>query len=322
MKSMVEKFATGVLLLTLVVAAGSASLVQAQETDDPVKIQIYDRFYNNRDNNKPAAYQAARDYLAKYTKDKDQYVDFLQKWVAIYESDERKRMLPGLINEKNFAEAYKVGAKILADEPEYLRAQIDLGYAGYLAAASSNETYNADALGYARKAIQAIDAGKVPSDWAPYKEKVDTLAYLHYAVGYLTLKTAPEQAIDSLLKAAQFESEVKKIPLTYHFLAIAYETGPYKRLSADFQTRFAGKEETPESKAALEKINVVIDRMVDAYARAVATAGNDPKSEQSRKTWMTNLTSYYKFRHEGAETGLPEYIASVLSKPLPPKPVG
>jgi len=320
MKLIVGKFLTSALFLMLVVSAGSVSLVRGQETDDPVKIEIYNRFYNNRENNKAAAYQAARDYLVKYVKDKDQYIDYLQKWVAAYERDDRKRMLPGLINEKNYSEAYKVGAKILADEPDYLRAQIDLGYAGYLAASSSNETYNADALGYARKAITAIEGGKAPTEWAPFKGKEDTLAYLNYAVGYLTLKTAPEQSIDSLLKAAQVESDLKKIPLTYHFLAIAYETGPYKRLSADFQTRFANKDETPESKAALEKINVVIDRMVDAYARAVAASGTDPKMETNRKTWMTNLTAYYKFRHAGVETGLPEYIASVLSKPLPPKP--
>ena len=308
-------------LLLLLVAAGTVLTVQAQETDDPVKIEIYTKFYNNRDKNQAVAYGAAQDYLKRYSKEKDQYIDYLQKWVFFYERDERKRMLPGLINEKNFVEAYKVGAKILADEPDYLRAQIDLGYAGYLAASSSNETYNADALGYARKAIQAIEGGKVPTEWAPFKGKEDTLAYLYYAVGFLTLKTAPEQAIDSLLKAAQLESDIKKTASTYFFLAAAYEAGPYKRLSADFQTRFANKEESVESKAALEKINVVIDRMIDGYARAIATAGTDPKTEASRKTWMTNLTSYYKFRHAGADTGLTEYIASVLSKPLPPKPV-
>ena len=317
---MVKKLALSSLLL-LLVAVGTAFKVQAQETDDPVKIDIYKKFYDNRNNNQAAAYIAAQDYLKRYAKDKDQYVDYLQKWIQFYERDERKRMLPGLINAKNYAEAYKVGAKILADEPDYLRAQIDLGYAGYLSASASNETHNADALGYARKAIQAIEGGKVPTEWAPFKGKEDTLAYLYYAVGFLTLKTAPEPAIDSLLKAAQFDSDIKKTASTYFFLAAAYEAGPYKRLSADFQTRFANKEESAESKAALEKINVVIDRMIDAYARAIATAGNDPKTEASRKTWMTNLTSYYKFRHAGADTGLTEYIASVLSKPLPPKPV-
>jgi tetratricopeptide (TPR) repeat protein len=295
-------------------------VVFAQETDDPVKIEIYKRFVDNRINKPSVAYQAARDYLQKYTKDKDQYVDYLQKWVMLYERAERKNQLPVLINEKNFAEAYKVGAKILADEPDNLRTQIDLGYAGYLAASSKNETYNADALNYARKAIQAIEAGKVPSEWAPFKGKDDTLAYLNYAVGFLTLKTNPDQAIDSLLKAAQYDSDIKKTPSTYYFLAVAYESGPYKTLSTAYQSQYANKPETPQSKAALEKLNVIIDRIIDAYARAIAAAGTDPKTEQSRKEWLGQMTNYYKFRHDGSDAGINEFIATVLQKPLPPKP--
>jgi hypothetical protein len=270
--------------------------------------------------NPTAAYQAARDYLQKYPKDKDQYTDYLSKWVTAYERDERKRKLPGLINEKNFAEAYSTGAKILADEPDNLRAQIDLGYAGYLAASAKNEAYNNDALGYARKAIQAIESGKAPTEWAPFKGKDDTLAYLNYAVGFLTLKTNPNEAIDSLLKAARYESDIKKTPSTYYFLAVAYESGPYKTLSTAYQAQYANKPETPESKAALEKLNVVMDRIIDAYARAIAAAGTDPKTEQSRKEWMAQLSNYYKFRHDGSDAGINEFIAAALQKPLPPKP--
>ena len=300
---------------------GAVAVAQVgPETDDPVKIETYKRFYDNHASNRALAYQAAKDYLQKYTKDKDQYIDYLTKWVTIYERDERKRKLPGLINEKNFAEAYSTGAKILADEPTYLRAQIDLGYAGYLAASAKNETYNADALRYARQAIQAIESGKVPTEWAPFKGKDDTLAYLNYAVGFLTLKTTPDQAIDSLLKAAQYESDIKKTPSTYYFLAVAYESGPYKTQAAAFQTQYAGKPETPESKAALEKLNVLMDRIIDAYARAIATAATDPKTEQSRKEWMAQLTNYYKFRHPEGEAGLNDFIKTALQRPLPPKP--
>ena len=306
--------------LSILTVSARQAVVVAQETDDPAKIAIYKRFVDNRVPNPTAAYQAARDYLQKYTKDKDQYTDYLQKWVMFYERDDRKKRLPVLINEKNFAEAYKSGAKILADEPDYLRAQIDLGYAGYIAASSKNETYNNDALGYARKAIQLIESGKAPTEWAPFKGKDDTLAYLHYAVGFLTLKTTPDQAIDSLLKAAQYESDIKRTPSTYYFLAAAYESGPYKTLSTAYQEKYANKPETPESKVALEKLNVVMDRIIDAYARAIAAAGTDPKTEQSRKEWLTQLTNYYKFRHEGADTGLTEFIAASLQKPLPPKP--
>jgi tetratricopeptide (TPR) repeat protein len=292
----------------------------AQETDDPAKIAIYKRFVDNRMNNPAAAYQAARDYLQKYQKDKDQYTDYLSKWVMFYERDERKRKLPVLINEKNYAEAYSTGAKILADEPNYLRAQIDLGYAGYLAASAKNETFNNEALDYARKAIQAIEAGKTPTEWAPFKGKDDTLAYLNYAVGFLTLKTNPNESLDALLKAARYESDIKKTPSTYYFLAVAYESGPYKTMSTSYQTLYANKPETPESKAALEKLNVVMDRIIDAYARAIAAAGTDPKLEQSRKEWMTQLSNYYKFRHDGSDVGINEFIAAALQKPLPPKP--
>src|ERR1051326_2803081 len=198
------------VVFSLVAFGARQSLVIAQETDDPVKIEIYKRFVDNRLPNPTVAYQAARDYLQKYQKDKDQYIDYLQKWVHAYESDERKNALPGLINQKNFADAFATGAKILSEEPNNLRVQIDLGYAGYLAASAKNEQFNTTALDYARKAIQQIEAGKAPADWAPFKGKDDTLAYLHYAVGFLTLKTDPNAAIDSLLKAAQLESDIKK----------------------------------------------------------------------------------------------------------------
>ena len=320
MKLLAKRLALAAFLALSLVAIGARSMAVAQETDDPVKIEIYKRFVDNRLSRPGIAYQAARDYLQKYAKDKDQYVDYLTKWVMFYERDERKRNLPNLINEKNFAEAFSTGAKILADEPNYLRAQIDLGYAGYLAASAKNEAYNADSLRYAHSAIQAIESGKAPAEWAPFKGKDDTLAYLNYAVGYLTLKTNPDQAIDALLKAAQYESDIKKTPSTYYFLAVAYESGPYKTLSTSYQTMYAGKPETAESKAALEKLNGVMDRIIDAYARAIAAAGTDPKTEQSRKEWLAQLTNYYKFRHGGSDAGINEFIAAAMQKPLPPKP--
>ena len=128
-----RRLGMAVLLTFSVLALGARQTVLAQETDDPVKIEIYKRFVDNRADRPAVAYQAARDYLQKNNKDKDQYTDYLNKWVMFYERDERKRNLPNLINEKKFSEAYSTGAKILADEPNYLRAQIDLGYAGYLA---------------------------------------------------------------------------------------------------------------------------------------------------------------------------------------------
>ena len=110
------------------------------------------------------------------------------------------------------------------------------------------------------------------------------------------------------MKAAQYDSDIKKTPSTYYFLAAAYESGPYKTLSAAYQTQFASKPESPESKAAFEKLNVVMDRIIDAYARAIASAGTDPKTEQSRKEWTAQMLNYYKFRHENSDAGMTEFM--------------
>lgn len=378
MRSFMKKVGLAGFALSLVlttagarnIISGGINGVAAQETDDQVKIDIYKRFVDNRIPNPTAAYQAARDYVQRYPKDKDQYTDYLKQWMTFYERDDRKKRLPILINEKNFSEAYRVGNQILADEPDFLRTQIDLGYAGYLAAtycsnvvseagdtlrkiaqrcsvtpedvsrlnnnvapdnplpvgqavklpSAAGNTFTAEALTNARKAIQLVESGRAPSEWTPYKGKDDTLAHLYYAIASLNLRTAPDAAIDALLKAAQFNSELKKSASTYFYLAYAYETGPYRTLSTAFQANYAGKPETPESKAALEKLNVVIDRLIDAYARAVAAAGSDPKTQQAKAGWLASLTSYYKFRHENSDAGLNEFINAALSKPLPPKP--
>lgn len=313
------------IVITLAIAAAGSTnhilqfgVVLGQETDDQAKIDVYKRFTENRTTNAAVAYQAAKDYLQKYPKDKDQYTQYLQKWVVAYERDERKSRLPQLVyTEKSYGEAFALGKQILGEEPDYLKALIDLGYAGYLASTAKNESFNGDALGYARKAIQLIEAGKAPESWAPFKSKDDGLAYLYYTVGFLNLKAAPNEAIEPLLKAVQFESDIKKTASSYYLLAAAYEAGPFAKMSADYKKNFEGKAETPESKQALAKLNEVIDRTIDAYARAVASAGNDPKNEQNKTTWKNRLTVLYKFRHEDSEAGLSELMSSVLSKPLP-----
>ncbi len=233
--------------------------------------------------------QAAKEYLAKYPKDNDAYTRYLRPWVALYDKWERKQTVPQLIyDEKKYAEGYALGKQVLAEEPDDVATLMYLGYGAYLASTTAkNESFNADARGYAQKAIAAIEAGKAPEEWKPFKDKNDALAHLYYTLGFFAFRTDPSQAIDSFIKTAQFETDLKKAPSTYYFLAAAYETGPYKTMAAAYQKDFADKPESPASKAALEKLNVVIDRMIDAYARAIAAAGDAPANAQNKAQWMT-----------------------------------
>ena len=290
-----------------------------QETDDEVKVTTYKRFVDNREPNPAVAYQAARDYMVRYGKEDDQYTRYLKQWIAAFEKDERQdKLLRAIYGEKNYAAGYGLAKQVLTDDPEDVKALIALGYGGYLATTNAkNETFNADSVRYAQRAIQLLESGKAPDSWEPFKNRDDALASLYSAIGFLELKAKPEESIARFIKVSQIESDLKKAPSTYYLLAVAYEQGPFKRLSADYTKRFANQPETPESKAALDNVNRVMDRVIDAYARAVALAGNDPQHQASKAEWTRRLTDLYKFRHENSDAGLSEFITGVLAKPIP-----
>src|ERR1700752_3998020 len=98
MKVLVSRLTLAALMALAIGFVGARQFAAvAQETDDPVKIATYKKFFDNIKVNPDVAYQAARDYLQKYPKDKDDYTDYLTKWVAAYERDDRKRQLGGFI---------------------------------------------------------------------------------------------------------------------------------------------------------------------------------------------------------------------------------
>jgi tetratricopeptide (TPR) repeat protein len=313
------------LLFGLVLAFSASTNLQAQprtggqETEDEFKVTTYKRFVENREPNPAAAYQAAKAYMARYNKEDDQYTRYLKQWISAFEKDEREdTLLRSIYGEKNYAAGFGLAKQVLADDPDDVKVLIALGYGGYLATTNAkNETFNSDSVKYAQKALQLLDSGKAPDAWEPFKSREDAIASLNYAIGFIDLKPRPEDAIGRFVKVISIDSDLRKTPSTYYLLAVAYEQGPYKRLSADYTKRFANQPETPESKAAIETLNKVMDRIVDAYARAVALAGNDPQHQASKAEWTKRLTDLYKFRHENSDTGLTQFIAGVLATPLP-----
>jgi len=318
-------FFAGILLFA---QPNTARAQQPYVTDDEVKVNVYKRFVDNRVPNPTVAYQAARDYMQRYGKEDDQYTKYLRAWIGAYEEDERARRLAaeradreqqllGSFTTKDFTKAYGLAKQVLADDPNDVRVLIALGYGAVAASTEArNESFNTDATRYAEKAIQLIESGKTPEAWEPFKGKEDVLGSLHYALGFYQLKTSPDIAASHFIKAAQVDAERRNAPSTYYYLAAAYQNGPYKRLSEDYTKRFGNQPESPESKAALDNINKVLDKIIDAYARAVALAGTNPQHQSAKTQSMAQLTNFYKFRHEGSDAGLTEYIAGVLKTPL------
>ena len=320
---------TTVAILALPVAARNfiapPDTVLQDACTDEAKEASYAAFLKNRADDQAKAYEDAKKYLAcptdKITEAQAKIVDYLKKWVAKYEEVNRlARFLDLLYNQKKYPEAYALGKEILAAQPDNLKVMVDLGANGYLVGPLNNASLSAEALEHAKHALAALDSGKTLDDWKPLPSKDVAVAYLNYSIGTLSLQNDPSNALKFLLKAAQFETPLKKSPFTYAYIAGAYETGPYLKMSDEYKLKFGGKDETPESKLMLANINQIVDRMIDGYARAVALAGTDTKFTQQKTLWNESLTNWYKYRNSDQVTGLDQLIAGILSKPLPPEP--
>ncbi|MGH9957377.1 MAG: hypothetical protein ACREBC_09640, partial [Pyrinomonadaceae bacterium] len=185
---------------------------------------------------------------------------------------------------KDYPKAIQLAKAVLAEEPDNLKVLIDVSYAGY---ASKAESYRTDTLTFAKRAIQLIESGKTLENWNPYVSKEEALGYLYNAIGSLNLRNIAE-ALPILIKGAQFEGKIKTLPYTYGTIAEAYEAGPYAKLSAEYKAKYGGKDETPESKIALENIYQIIsdNRSDDRRLCACGCPGWQRSSIPSRQKGM------------------------------------
>jgi hypothetical protein len=270
------------------------------------------------------AYEFAKEYVGKYPSNPDAIFNFQKKYIGDYEKavkEDRKAQLNALVKDKKFSEAFALGRQILADEPEDLGTNYDLALAGLNAARSvpPDEANNAETAKAARKAIQLIEGGATFVPGQPIAKKDETLSTLYVAYGATSIKTSPGEAVTAFTKASQLEGPAKSDPLNYYLLAVAYQANEYEKLAASFQSRCTTQEQRDgaECKAITDRLNLVVDRIIDAYARSIAYIGTNPAYQRAKDDWMKSLTEFYKYRHEGKEDGLKEYIAGIKSQPLP-----
>ncbi|HEX8772190.1 MAG TPA: hypothetical protein VF735_01215 [Pyrinomonadaceae bacterium] len=239
---------------------------------------------------------------------------------VVSEKDARRQQARQLAIDGKYSEAYALGKQALVEQPNDLRTLLIVSWSGLFMATSGMPVNNAELSVYAQKALQLIHEGTVPDPNKPFlpQTKEQILGWLEYALGIFMLKTEPDQAIGYLTMAAQSEGFQKYDPQTYALLALAYEKAQYEELAADYRKRFKTPKQlaSPEGRATLARITPVINRMIDAYARAVALSGDNPAYAKKKVEWTNQLADFYKFRHGGSATGLDELVAGVLTRPL------
>lgn len=329
MKKLIQLLTLSMMLAVIAVpalaqepAASPAASPAMSQQEAEAKAALYDKIVKIIKTDQPTAYELSKEYLQKYPNDDPAIIKYLQNFVTKYAKVAQKTELRTKVDQQKWDEALMVGKQVLADDPEDLQSSLFTSWAGLNAALKGNNAANADALNYSTKTIQLIEQGKTLEAGKPYpdKDKNESLGWLNYSLYLYNMRAnKPTEAASYLVKAVGHEGSVKNNPESYAQLAQIYGT-QFEKLQQDYNTRFGGKDETPESKAAFERLKLAADPFIDAIARAIAyNAGTDAKATQKKTELKEALTDIYKFRYASVD-GLDALIAGIKAKPLPPPP--
>jgi hypothetical protein len=301
------------------VSAQRNPTMQSQQTDTQ-KDDLYATFSELKRvpvaENQRLAYEAGKEYLRRYGGDsRDPDVKVVRKFVSEYESVRGEFDIDKAYGAKNYTKTFEIGRSLLQKQPENFYFLSILAEAGYENAIAGNASLNAETVGYAKKAIQLVDDGKVTKA-DPFKSVEFARGFLNFAVGSLLKDQSPVEAAAAFLKAVQADSPYRNEPLAYHRLGAAILKGEFTQLSAEYNEKYGAKDPSSEQRAMFDRINHLGERAIDAYARAVALSTN-LQQQDARTKILAQLTALYKSFHNGSDAGLNELIATVLGKPLP-----
>ena len=306
------------LAVVLTVSAVSA-WAQAKECNDDFKTATYSKWYDNREKDQDAAYEAAKEYLTVCPDDQSPYAVALKKFKDKYEALKSNQNLAAqfdaAVKAKNYPEQIRLGKQLVAMPSHADNAVIYILMAG---AGLGDANLLSESAQAAKKAIELIEAGKPVTP--AYQTKDQALAAMNYLLAKSTAKGSPTDAIPYYIKAAKYQSDLQKSPVIYNEIAAAYGAGPIDKLAKEYKALAdAGKSvDSPEVKLVIANLNQMLDRQIDAYARAAAAS----TTEADKKAFMDELAAVYKDRNkkDPAANELNTMVASALSKPLPDAP--
>lgn len=286
---------------------------------DNEKEDLYARFTDYKRNpnaeQQRFAYPIAKDYLRRWGGGSDPETKEVKRWVTEYERAMNQGPLYATYDAKNYVKTFELGRPLIKADPEYFFALAILTEAGYDNFLTGDSKLNAEAADYARRAIVLLEGGKV-TKVEPFKSAEIARGFLNFAYGTFVKDEKPVEAAAAFAKAVRSDSPFGTDPIAYHRLGAAILKGEFAQLSKEYNEKFGGKPSSPEQTAILNRLTILVNQTIDAYARAVALS-TKPEQQEMRNKILGQLTTLYKNFHNNSEAGLNELISTVLSKPLP-----
>ena len=324
-------------LLVVVLSALFAICISAQEQKPQPKLSEGEMKALNAINalTDPAAkLKAVEDFLKKYPKspirtqladtvaaeigkikDPAQAVTLAEAAQKIFTSDEEQQNLLGVLLDSYVEagrtdDAFRVGSSILSKNPDEVHTHVQLAFAGANEVKKQNAKYVKPALQSSIKAIALIEADKKPAtmdaaNWANHKALLPQLyhqeAFLNFVEGNLA---------DATTQANKATALKPTDPQSFALLGMIINQD-YLKSAESYKTMPEGNDKA----ATLKRLVGLIDQVIDAYAHAVALSTGKPEYQAMAQQLTSDLTSYYKFRHNNSTDGMQELIDKYKPKP-------
>lgn len=212
-------------------------------------------------------------------------------------------LLNSYINTGQTQDAMTLGAKWLVEHPDDVAVLQNLTILASAEAIKNNNAFIVPGRDYGAKALAILEADKMPAGfdaakWPDFKRQ--SLVSLYRETGILAFKAGDNAAAIPLLeKAVGLNSPDAAIYfLLSDLLNDVYEESAKRAIVSS----------AADKPAATQKAEAALDRVIDAYAHAIAITDGKAEFTQANAAFRERIGPYYKYRHKGSTDGMQQLI--------------
>ena len=242
------------------------------------------------------------------TEDAAQKITLIENYTSLFnDPNETDRMQPVLIEAyikaNRLEDAFRVASTYVEKNPDDVGVMTRMSLLGIEQVKRDDQSFLQQSQQWGTKAIELFEANKKPANiedaqWNEYKTK--WLPQLYQSLGFLSMMMG--NAPDARTKLEKAMSLNPSDPFNYVFMGNLLNN-EYIEIAQKYNAAAAGagKDEL------LKKAHAQMDKVIDAYAHAVALTEGNPQYQPLREQVMQILQETYKQRHKNTE-GLQQLI--------------
>jgi hypothetical protein len=287
-----------------------AAFAQKAENETELFNKISKLTQTKKADDQEKAFQMSKEYLAKFGKADNEKTKKIKAFVENYQIFALNKK----VDEDKTADAFALGKDILSSEPDNSYVTMNLAYAGYQALnKKKDKSFAQESIQFANQTLKLFGENKLPKSFDPFKNQDEATALMYYIVGNFSMESDLKATAQNFYKALQYESQIKKNSHPYYIIAFYFEK-EYEKAAKDFTAKHGTKTvEDAELKADKAKLEKLIRRIQDAYARAIKYG--EAENNASLADWKKRYNDVYKYLN-GSDAGANDFLNNVLNTPL------